>query len=108
MDHARSRFGRPRKSETPPTKRRQTLVYLGVGGFGAWPILATPGIPADRVAILREAFSKTMKDPDFLAEAKKAGWEIRPTSGEDLQALAKEVIDQPPEVIEWLKKLLAK
>ena len=94
--------------KTPPTKRRQTLVYLGVGGFGAWPILATPGIPADRVAILREAFSQTMKDSDFLAEAKKAGWEIRPTSGEDLQALAKEVIDQPPEVIEWLKKLLAK
>jgi hypothetical protein len=41
----------------------------------------------------------------FLAEAKKAGWEIRPTSGEDLQAL---VIDQPAELVEWLKKLLAK
>ena len=94
--------------KTPEIKRRQTLVYLGVGGFGAWPILATPGIPADRVTILREAFSKTMKDSDFLAEAKKSGWEIRPTSGEDLQALAKEVIDQPPEVVEWLKKLLAK
>src|SRR5262245_1552316 len=48
--------------KTPETKRRQTLVYLGVGGFGAWPILATPGISADRVSILREAFSKTMKD----------------------------------------------
>ncbi len=58
--------------------------------------------------MLRDAFSKTMKDPDFLGEAKKAGWEIRPTRGEDLQALAKEVIEQPPEVIEWLKKLLAK
>ena len=63
---------------------------------------------ADRVTILREAFSKTMKDSDFLAEAKKSGWEIRPTSGEDLQALAREVIDQPPEVVEWLKKLLSK
>jgi tripartite-type tricarboxylate transporter receptor subunit TctC len=94
--------------KTPEIKRRQTLVYLGVGGFGAWPILATPGIPAERVAVLREAFSKTMKDPDFLGEAKKAGWEIRPTRGEDLQALAKEVIDQPQEVIEWLKKLLSK
>jgi tripartite-type tricarboxylate transporter receptor subunit TctC len=94
--------------KTPEIKRRQMLVYLGVGGFGAWPILATPGIPAERVAILREAFTKTMKDADFLAEAKKASWEIRPTRGEDLQALAKEVIDQPPEVIEWLKKLLAK
>src|SRR6266542_1795873 len=43
--------------KTPEIKRRQTLVYLGVGGFGAWPILATPGIPAERVAILREAFA---------------------------------------------------
>ena len=58
--------------KTPEIKRRQVLVYLGVGGFGAWPILATPGIPAERVQILREAFTQTMKDPDFLAEAKKA------------------------------------
>jgi tripartite-type tricarboxylate transporter receptor subunit TctC len=94
--------------KTPEVKRRQVLVYLGVGGFGAWPILATPGIPAERVRILREAFAQTMKDPDFLAEAKKSGWEIRPTSGEALQTLAKEVIDQPPEVVDWLKKLLNK
>jgi tripartite-type tricarboxylate transporter receptor subunit TctC len=94
--------------KTPEIKRRQVLVYLGVGGFGAWPILATPGIPAERVRILREAFAQTMKDPEFLAEAKKSGWEIRPTSGEVLQALAKEVTDQPPEVVDWLKKLLAK
>lgn len=93
---------------TPEIKRRQMLVYLGVGGFGAWPIIATPGIPPERVKILRDAFNQTMKDPDFLAEAKKSGWEIRPTRGEDLQALAREVIDQPPEVIEWLKKLLGK
>jgi tripartite-type tricarboxylate transporter receptor subunit TctC len=94
--------------KTPEVKRRQVLVYLGVGGFGAWPILATPGIPAERVRILREAFAQTMKDPDFLAEAKKSGWEIRPTSGEALQTLAKEVTDQPPEVVDWLKKLLNK
>ena len=94
--------------KTPEIKQRQMLVYLGVGGFGAWPILATPGIPAERVAMLRDAFSKTMKDADFLGEAKKAGWEIRPTRGEDLQVLAKEVIEQPPEVIDWLKKLLNK
>jgi hypothetical protein len=33
---------------------------------------------------------------------------LRPVTGEELQTLAKEVIDQPPEVVEWLKKLLAK
>ena len=86
----------------------RAFVYLGAGGFGSWPILATPGLPADRTAILRDAFNKTVKDPDFLAEAKKAGWEIRPVSGEDLQALAKEVVNQPPEVVDWLKNLLVK
>ena len=67
--------------KTPEIKRRQMLVYLGVGGFGAWPILATPGIPAERVAILRDGFAKTMKDADFLGEAKKAaGKSVRPAA----------------------------
>ena len=93
--------------KTPDTKRRQALVYLGASGFGSWPIVSTPGLPADRASILREAYAKTLKDPDFMDEAKKRGWELRPVSGEELQTLAKEVIDQPPEVVEWLKKLLA-
>ena len=94
--------------KTVDIKRRQALVYLGAGGFGSWPILSTPGLPADRTTMLRDAYAKTLKDPDFLAEAKKNGWELRGVSGEELQALAKEVIDQPPEVVEWLKRLLAK
>ena len=94
--------------KTLDIKRRQALVYLGAGGFGSWPILSTPGLPADRTTMLRDAYAKTLKEPDFLAEAKKNGWELRVVSGEELQALAKEVIDQPPEVVEWLKKLLAK
>ena len=32
--------------KTPEIKRRLALVYLGVGGFGSWPIVATPGLPA--------------------------------------------------------------
>ena len=94
--------------KTPDIKRRQAVVYLGAGGFGSWPIVSTPGLPSDRVRILREAYVKTLKDPDFVDEAKKRGWELKPVSGEDLEVLAKEVFDQPPEVVEWLKKLLAK
>ena len=40
----------------------------------------------------------------FLTEVKKSGWEIRPVSGAELHALAAEVMDQPPEVVEWLEK----
>jgi tripartite-type tricarboxylate transporter receptor subunit TctC len=90
-------------------KRRLVTVYLGQGGFGSRPIVSTPGVPPERVQILREAYAKTLKDSEFVEEAKKKQWpEIQFSSGAELEALAKEVIDQPPEVIDWLKKLLGK
>ncbi len=72
------------------------------------PIFGPAGIPADRVKILREAFAKALSDPELLAEAKKKRLEIEPVSGEEIEALAKEVIVQPPEVVERIKKLLGK
>ena len=86
-------------------KRRLARVILGPGAFGR-PILATPGIPADRVKLLREAYTKMLKDPEFVGEANKRQWEINPVSGEKLEALAKEVINQSPDVIERMKKIL--
>jgi tripartite-type tricarboxylate transporter receptor subunit TctC len=86
-------------------KKRLARVILGPGAFGR-PILGTPGIPSDRVKLLREAYDKMLKDPEFLAEASKRQWEINPVSGEKLEALAKEVIQQPPDIIERMKKVL--
>ena len=57
--------------------------------------------------ILREAFIKTMSDPDVIAEAKKGRMDIEVTTGEELEALVKEIFDSPPEVIERAKKMLA-
>ena len=53
---------------------------------------------------LRDAFLKTMSDPEALAEAKKGRMEVKVTSGEELEALVKEIFDSPPEVIEPTKK----
>ena len=53
------------------------------------PIVATPGIPADRVKILREAFMKTVNDPELLDDAKKKKLELDPVSGEELETLGK-------------------
>jgi len=86
-------------------KRRLARVVLGPGAFGR-PILATPGIPTDRVKILRDAYTQMLKDPEFVADANKRQWEINPVSGERLEALAKEVINQPPEIIERMKKVM--
>ena len=88
--------------------RRLAVVALGAGGFGSWPIVSTPGLPPDRLKILRDAYAKTLQDPDLLAEAKKRGWELRPVGGEDLATLAKEVSAQPAEVVERMKTLMGK
>jgi tripartite-type tricarboxylate transporter receptor subunit TctC len=86
-------------------KKRLARVVLGPGAFGR-PILATPGIPPDRVKILRDAYVNMLKDSEFVAEAKKRQWEINPVSGERLEALAKEVINQPADIVERMKKVM--
>ena len=60
-------------------KRRLARVVLGPGAFGR-PILATPGIPSDRVKLLRDAYTQMLKDPEFLADANKRQWEINPSA----------------------------
>jgi len=80
---------------------------LAAGEFGR-PIVATPGVPSDRVKILREAFSKTLGDADVVADVKKKKLEIDPTSGEELETLAKEVISSDRETIDRMKGLLGK
>ena len=78
---------------------------LASGDLGR-PFFAPPGTPADRVKVLRAAFAKTMNDPELLAEAKKRGWDIDLTTGDELEKLAKEIMVQPPDVIERVKKML--
>jgi tripartite-type tricarboxylate transporter receptor subunit TctC len=94
------------KDKVPEANRRLAVVALGAGGFGSWPIVSTPGLPQERLRILREAYAKTLQEPDLLEEAKKRGWELRPVSGEDLQSLAQEVSVQPADVVERMKKLM--
>ena len=93
--------------KTEDVGRRLANVVLASGELGR-PYLLPPGIPADRLKILREAFVKLMADPDFLADVKKRGLEAKPSAGEELEKLAKHVMDQPPEVIERVKKLMGK
>jgi len=72
------------------------------------PYLAPPKMRPEVVKMLREAFTKTMKDPDFLAETKKKRLDINPTTGEEVEALTKDVMSQPKDVIDTLKKLMGK
>lgn len=93
------------KRKTPEAIRRLATVLLSPDDIGR-PIVGTPGIPADRTKILREALMKALSDPEFLAEAKKRGWEVNPVSGEELETIARKVIVQPPDVIDRMRKIL--
>jgi len=90
--------------KTAATKRRVAEAMLQ-GGEWARPLMAPPATPTDRVAVLRAAYQQAGKDPEFLAEAKKLRIEVTLLSGEKLQGMAKEVMNQPPEVIAQVKKL---
>ena len=93
--------------KTAQSGRGLATVLLGADGMGR-PMFGPPGMPADLVKILREAYTKTMADEQFAAEVKKRNYEFDPVSGEELQSLAKELTSQPPEVVDRLKKVLSK
>jgi tripartite-type tricarboxylate transporter receptor subunit TctC len=87
--------------------RRLATLTLAAGDFGR-PYVLAPGTPPERLKILREAFAKVVNSPEGKSDAEKKQLELDPTSGEEMEALAKEVMSQPPETVERMKKMLGK
>src|SRR5262245_46204426 len=85
---------------------RQLATVITAGENFGHPMNAPPGLAADRVKLLREAYANTVKDPALIADIKKQEYDFDPVPGEELQTLAKTVVNQPPQVIERLKKIL--
>jgi tripartite-type tricarboxylate transporter receptor subunit TctC len=72
------------------------------------PFLMPPGLPADRVTALRQAFAATMTDPEFLAESEKIGLGLKaPRTGEQMQAVMERTYQSPPRVVDRLRQLNA-
>jgi tripartite-type tricarboxylate transporter receptor subunit TctC len=62
------------------------------------PVAGPPGIPADRLKALRDAFTATMRDREFLAEATRVGLDIDPASADDVENLLKRFAAYPPDI----------
>ena len=77
-----------------------------VHGPSVRPYALPPNTPKDRVQILRKAFMDTMKDPEFLAEAKKANLDINPEDGSTLESNVKEILKLEPSLVAKLKEIL--
>ena len=70
------------------------------------PFAAPPGVPLERVELLRKALAETFADPEYLAEVTSLNLPVnRPRTGEQLQAIIDEVWKMPPEAKERLRKL---
>jgi tripartite-type tricarboxylate transporter receptor subunit TctC len=65
-----------------------------------------PGMLADRMKMLQDAFMVTMKDPDFLADAKKQKLDVAPADGEHLTALVKNIYATPKPIVDKVGELI--
>ena len=69
--------------------------------------VTTPGTPKDRVEILRKAFADTLKDAEFLAEAKKVQLEVNPLNGEEVRKIVDSMFNLSPAIVTKLANILA-
>jgi tripartite-type tricarboxylate transporter receptor subunit TctC len=93
------------RHKVPEDSRRVARMLLAAGELGR-PMMVTPGTPPERVKILRDAYTKVLNDPKARDEAKRSRMDIEPTSGDELEALIKDIFDAPPELIARAKKIL--
>jgi tripartite-type tricarboxylate transporter receptor subunit TctC len=87
-------------------EQRAILKLMFARQVMAWPIVAPPDLPPDRVEVLRKAFMATEQDKEFLADADKAQLEINPVSGEDIQKLVQEVYQTPAALAQKVADML--
>jgi tripartite-type tricarboxylate transporter receptor subunit TctC len=87
-------------------EQKQALEYLYAGQGIGRPFVAPPGMPDNIVKMMRDAFSATMKDPEFIADAKKGKLDVAPEDGPKLEALIKRIYATPKPIVEKIGELI--
>jgi tripartite-type tricarboxylate transporter receptor subunit TctC len=87
-------------------EERQVLQYLYAGQDIGRPFVAPPGLPPDRLKMLRDAFDATMKDPEFVADVKRNKFDLEPEDGAHLSALIEKIYATPKSIIERVSNLI--
>jgi tripartite-type tricarboxylate transporter receptor subunit TctC len=78
---------------------RQVLELIFVRQSMSYPFVTSPDVPPERLQALRRAFDATLRDPEFLADAKQQKLDIDPVSGDEIQSLVRRVYASPPDVV---------
>lgn len=87
---------------------RAVLEFYTSGEEFGRSILAPPGVPAERLALLRKGFDGMLADEEFLAEVRKARLEFNPLPGAKLQAIAASTVNASRETVERTRSLLGR
>jgi tripartite-type tricarboxylate transporter receptor subunit TctC len=91
----------------PNENSKQLLKYGGHDPAAITrPYALGPGTPKDRVQLLRKAFVETMKDPEFLADAKKSRLDTQPLTGEEVEKIVGQLFNIDAKVVSQLKEIL--
>ena len=99
--------GVPTAIEVEPTPAGKQLFEIAFAEqVMGRPFVLPPKMPADRVAALRAAFDATMKDPEFLADAKAQKAHIDPIGGVAINALLERIYSMPPDVVARLRNIV--
>ena len=85
---------------------RAVLKLLSASSTIGRPFFTSPGVPPERVKALRAAFDAMVKDPVFLAEAQKEGFDINPLSGEELQKIVEDIVATPKPIADRLLQII--
>jgi tripartite-type tricarboxylate transporter receptor subunit TctC len=87
-------------------EEKATLEYVYAGQGIGRPFVAPPDLAADRLAMLRKAFDATMKDPDFIADAKGRKLDLEPEDGEHLATLIRKIYATPKAIVDRVANLI--
>jgi hypothetical protein len=87
-------------------KQKQMLRFLFSSTEFGRPYVTPPGVPADRLAALRNAFADALKDPGLIEEAKKTSVDMTYRPPEELEKLVAALYATPKETIEELEKIV--
>ncbi|MGE3248494.1 MAG: Bug family tripartite tricarboxylate transporter substrate binding protein [Beijerinckiaceae bacterium] len=89
-------------------EQKKIMALISSPGQLGQPYLAPPGVPQDRVVVLRRAFDATMADKDFLADAKKTRVDIDPIAGTIIQSIVEGVVAAPKDIVAKARKASGK
>jgi tripartite-type tricarboxylate transporter receptor subunit TctC len=109
-------FGRERLPQLPdvPTAAelatddldRDMLRFYALKYDMAYTLITPPGVSPERLAALRTAFDDTMKDPEYIAAAKKISLPINPLTGDEVANLVAQIQAVPENVVERMREIL--